>query len=153
MSTVIRTYLVLVSFVDTRIKPRTVVVEAKGRSAARKAARALIADKHPTWEIDMAQATVESQAEAPAKVEGKVEAPKRKAPAARKGAKPVPPKRPMGVGSRGGDPLKAAAWAHATVEAEKDGIAIRSPHFIATYKAELARLQAESNGHKVLASA
>lgn len=137
-----RIYLVLVSFVDTRIKPRLVKVEAPTRSAARKGARAKVADLHPTWEIAHAQATVESKADTPAKVEAVVEAPKPKTKAARKGAKPVPPKRPTGVGSRGGDPVKAAAWARTVELCEADGIPFRSPEFYVVYKAVKAEMAA-----------
>jgi hypothetical protein len=146
LSTVIRTYLCVVTFLDGRRKPRTVVVKATGRKDARKAARAQVAAIHPDWAIDKATATVETKAEGPTgKVLGEVidltPAP-RKASKARKGAKPVPPKRPTGIGSRGGDANKAKAWAFATELGEIEGFAVRSPRFLEAYKAERDRLVA-----------
>lgn len=139
MSSIIRTYLCVVSFVDARRKPRTIVVTAKGRSAARKAARTEVATLHPTWDIAMVQATHESKAEAPAKVAAVVDlTPAPKAPRKASKTKPVPPVRPTGVGSRGGDPAKAAAWARTVEITEAEGIAFRSPEFYVVYKAEKA---------------
>lgn len=144
MSTVIRTYLVLVSFVDTRIKPRTVKVEAAGRKAARRLARTEIARLHPDWTIAKAEATHEGAVVAPVKVEATVEAPAPKARKARKASatKPTPPVAPKGRGSRGGDPIKAAAWDRTVELCEADSIPFRSAEFYVVYKAVKAEMTA-----------
>jgi hypothetical protein len=53
-----RNYTCTADFADARVKPRTVVVAASSRSEARRAARALLTERHPAWSIAQVRAAV-----------------------------------------------------------------------------------------------
>lgn len=100
----------------------------------------LVSKKSPARKAE-AQRRLDTQTLSPKNVRrltAYLAAPAPKAPTAPKVAEPVAPK----VGAKGGNPVKAACWEHASMIAASRGIAIRSAEFWPIYKEQTAAARA-----------